>query len=257
MTNNEKIPIKEEIVVASLDVLGMGKILDSKEGSKKALHILNHIFQNTVDNFAYKISDDKPIPTFGYAVKFGDSIYLIGDPNQSIEEQTSHLILRVSGLIMMGVYRCDTRFLLRAGIARGDLIDVVLGVTGKPPNHVKNVTERVIIGNSMSHANYLEECQLWIGGAVSGDLDCKSCMNYLVKYDIPLDPEKKIPKSFKPKYAINWLKVAKQNDIDITQTNEIIDAISKVIGRNRKKDNIKIKRTKEFVDYILKEKLYE
>jgi hypothetical protein len=110
----------------------------------------------------------------------------------------------------------------------------------------------------MYHAYKLEKCQEWIGGAISGDIDC-SQLKYVVKYDnIPLNKE--INEPFKPKYAINWIRIAKQNPdllkivIDKSNTCERIDAVSKSIGNIDESVRKKIQNTKNFIEKILDEK---
>jgi len=77
-----KMDIREEIVVASIDVLGMGNILESTNGSKRALMIIENIFTNTTDTYAYQLPDLMPVHIYRETLKFGDSIYIIGDPDQ-------------------------------------------------------------------------------------------------------------------------------------------------------------------------------
>jgi hypothetical protein len=227
----------------------MKKILESDNGAINALNILNGIFKNTVDPFGYtspSFSAPK-IRTFREILKFGDSIYIISDPNDPIEVQIDKLILRVTTLIALGIYLYEYKFFLRCGIAKGDLLDVQVWMPNNAPAHLRNINQRIIIGNSLSRANYLEKNQNWIGGAVMGDINCKRSMNYLVEYKIPL--KDKMPKAYKPKYAINWLKLLSENNIEIKELN-IIDDIANSIGGIKRIDKKKIKNTKKFIKKI-------
>jgi len=155
----------------------------------------------------------------------------------------------------MGIYRGE--FFLRCGIAKGNLITTHLKIPKDAPRHIQNITEKFSIGNSMYRAYKLEKSQEWMGGAIQGDIDC-SQMKYVVKYDVPLKKEI-YETSYRPQYAINWIRIAKQNpelfeiNIDKSFTYKIIDSLAKSIGEVNENVRKKIQNTKDFVDKVLDE----
>ena len=76
------------------------------------------------------------------AIAFGDTSYLFGDPAQPIEEQARNLALKVASLFHVGLFISRTPFLLRAGIATGDLrTEVVDTQQGPVPVHMGTALE--------------------------------------------------------------------------------------------------------------------
>ena len=240
----------KDIIAASIDILGLGNVL-KYNGSKKAFNLLNKLFLNTIDPYVYSapLFLGKKIRVFKDSVRFGDSVYIFGEPKNSIQNQVEHLIFRAVSLLALGIYKHN--FFLRCGIAGGDLLTGPLALPKDVPQHLIELSENIFIGTSISHANQLEKNQNWIGGAISKDIDCSHCMKYLVEYDIPL----KNKKGQTARYAINWIKFEKEHETyfgSINKTNNKIDLIAKSIGNtNNRNVKEKIENTKKFVRHCL------
>lgn len=238
----------DKIVVASIDILGISKMLEYENGSKKVIKKLYNAWMNS-GNIIFKKPDmgSEQISMFWGSTKFGDSIYFFGNPDDTIEKQTEFLIFRTGILIAIGISTLGILF--RCGIAEGDLeLNKI-----KIPTFGGTEYNEILIGTSMSRAHKLEINQKWIGGAISGNIDCKKIGKYLIKYkDIPIN-KKKFKKEFLPDYAINWYEFLKDtaevSKFDINTTEERIISIAKDIGIN---DGVttKINNTKKFLEFI-------
>lgn len=236
-----------EIAVASVDVLGISRILGQNNGTQTAAHILNNIWINS-GNAMYSSPSQSSSSQQIYwkSIKFGDSIYFFGNPNDPIDIQLQNLIVRTGTLIGLGIYNFN--YFLRSGIAIGDLEIIQVNI----PMHQGNLIDYIYIGSSMDRAHRLEGCQNWIGGAVIGNIDCSSFMTYLTAYNIPIK-RWKYPRQYKPTNAINWLEIINQSNlgINIDTTNERIDDITERFGNINRKAWKKIKNTKKFVNNLL------
>lgn len=258
MPHNDK-GYHEEVVVATIDILGMKEILESNDKLNHATKIIGQINASmNMNRFYMNPKDGKKYPNW-YEQQFGDSIYLIGDPKLPVEKQTRGIVFGVAHLIAFGIFGYEIigrNFLLRCGIARGNLRTAQW--------KINDSQGEIFIGNSMSRANNLEKNQDWIGGAAYGNIDCREIRDfYLVRYDnIPLKEKYKeelVPKDV-PKYAIDWVRVAKERADDLKLETEInityicnkIDEIAQSIGNMDKEEvHEKIDNTKKFVEYCM------
>jgi hypothetical protein len=254
----KKMSYHKEIIVASIDILGISNILQSSKGANKVTGILGKIWVDNVDPNIYAKPDfsSKKTSQFWKSMKFGDSIYILAHPDDKPKVQLQKMITRVVGMIPLGLFKYNA--FLRCGIAKGDLLISNVKIKNAPP-HLKDYSEEIYIGTSMSNARKLETNQMWIGGAIQGDIDCKNCDNYLIEYPVP--PKKcKNDKRFVPKYALNWLKFVEENEgvagltIDKIKIFNRIDSIARSIGNINEDVKTKIKNTKEFIVFILGEK---
>lgn len=247
----------ENIVVGAIDILGIGSILESNKGTQRAMKILTNIWVNASDPHVYMTPDlnTERKRVFWGSLKFGDSIYIFGNREDTIKEQTNWLISRIMVLMVFGLYKFNV--FLRCGIAKGDLMINTIDIIN-PPQHLKEYSENIFIGSSMSRAHILEENQKWMGCAILGDLESDKYSRYLVEYDIPLKNKEIFKEPYTPKYAINWIKLAKENEgkfgIDTSKTKQLIDSIAIKIGNvDNKNIQEKIHNTKIFVDRCIGE----
>lgn len=231
-----------EVIVAAVDIIGMKNLLKRRDKLDSATKIIGQICGNIDKNKNEK----------WHWRQFGDSAYLLGKPGSPPEEQVRRISLGVSHLTALGIFGENLigyNFLLRSGIAKGDLSSAKWNGTEEP----------FFIGNSMRYAFELERSQKWFGGCIKNDIDCSKISDaYIIEYDkIPINN-----KEYKG-YAINWLKAAKQNikelkiNMDLNPENicKQIEKISEEIGYSDKKEEgeikTKINNTKKFVRHCL------
>jgi class 3 adenylate cyclase len=156
MAEEEYIP---SVAVAALDVLGVKKLVAKADECRLALRVLSRFVRNATESRMYAVPTAKGAFESTHAVDayLGDAVYLFGDPALDIRTQVLRLAVRVATLIWFGL-QGDERFLLRAGIAVGDVRRRVLS-TGRGSLDVR-------IGTAMVAAHELEASQCWVGGAI-------------------------------------------------------------------------------------------
>jgi hypothetical protein len=182
-----------EIAVAALDILGLQEFVAKNDNSLSAMNVLSRFVRNASSGRIYNaaLSGVHDL-MFTADVYFGDSIYLFADPSRDLQTQIQLLSYRTATLIALGV--CfSPRFLVRAGIAVGDLRKRVAQGDGAP--------HEIRIGTSMTRAHQLQEGQDWIGGAIAAEAGLHGEM-CAIEYPVPLKPK---AKSLRTRLALNWL----------------------------------------------------
>lgn len=238
-----------EVIVAAVDIMGIKNLLTKNDKLNTATKIIGQLCGNINNNPQLLIQWKQ----------FGDSAYLIANPNDPLDTQLSKIAFSVANLTGFGMFAyelniCDN-FLLRSGISKGDLKTAQWTLGQSQGN--------LFIGNSMAKAFKLERAQNWFGACIDFEIDCSNLKNnFIIEYDeIPIKGKWKNKKV--KGYAINWLEIVKQiikqNNIKMNlEPDDIIkhiEIITKKIGSSKSEEkNIKkkIKNTKKFVKYCLK-----
>jgi hypothetical protein len=182
-----------QIAAASLDILGVRKLLGRDDQAVSAIDAVTRFVGNATSSGVYR----EPHPgsklrdLFDADLYFGDSVYLFADPARPIQSQVEDLVMKVAPLITLGIQQ-DPVFLVRAGIAVGDLrTRVVRNERGQ---------REIRLGTAMLHAHVLETSQIWVGGAIAEGL-LGTAIHGTVAYPVPLrsgtDADSRL--------ALNWI----------------------------------------------------
>ena len=186
----------DQIVAASVDLLGMQHLLSHDDQAVSAMNALATLIVNTNSPKAY--SETKPpIHLYSGRVYFGDSVYLFADPDLNIAKQAHYLNMACAALLSNApVLKKGAGFLIRAGIGIGNLRIRILEHYGEK--------RELMIGRSMANAHRIEESQQWIGGAIAKEIPADPVERYRVAYSVPMKTNAKVD-------AINWVKLASEN----------------------------------------------
>jgi hypothetical protein len=151
------------IAAAAVDILGVQRLASKLDGSLAAINVLSKFVRNASPWLLSSPSTElasRHTKMYDVEVYFGDSLYLFADQSIILEEQILNLTIRVATLVAVGLLVGAPRFLVRGGIAIGDLRKRLITRDG--------VDREIRIGTSMTRAHQLQECQDWIGGAIDG-----------------------------------------------------------------------------------------
>lgn len=194
----------DRIVVASMDILGMGRLVESDDDAATAANVLDVFLKNAAVPYWYeRQSSDSPTGRmWSRQSHFGDSIYLFGNTDLSILEQTTYLLMQSAGLIQLGlgfwIEQRERSFLLRVGIAVGNVRWRRFDWFGQ--------RIELPIGTALTRAHRIQEQQQWIGGAIERKL-ASSDDRYRLEYDVPL----KMAAASVKLDAINWVQTVADN----------------------------------------------
>lgn len=188
-------PISETIypavVVASFDILGFGALLRTTDGTKKAIKVLKNFYQNA--SVTIGLSETKPtVQELGWRIeRYSDSIFMYGNPNESLSTQLQNISLLAAKTIAVG-FKASLPYPVRCGIGVGDLAEISI-TTFKG-----NIT--YFTGSSILKAYELEKCQKWAGGSVHRELnDHIDKYAYVKKCRVPFKQESH------GDYAVDWV----------------------------------------------------
>lgn len=193
----------EQIVVASIDILGMARRVESDDDATTAAGDLDIFLKNAAVPYHYdKPSFDSPTGRlYSRALHFGDSIYLFAEPEKSISQQATSLLVKSAMLIVMGVKSWieerENYFLLRVGIAVGN-------VRWRRFRWFGELIE-FPIGTALTRAHRIQEAQEWIGGAIDRQLQ-SSDDRYRLECAVPLKTARRSEMD-----AVNWVQGVADN----------------------------------------------
>lgn len=184
------------VAVAALDLLGVKTLVSKDDSCLAAMNVLSKFVKNAASRWAYadEKSGKKHEKMYELDLYFGDSLYLFADSSRDIETQVQWLAIRVSTLVALGLW-WTPRFLVRAGIAAGDLRKRVAKGDGG--------AHEIRIGTSMTRAHELQDAQEWIGGAIDPAAPFASeTAKWTVEYPVPLKSSSTFVGSAVP---LNWI----------------------------------------------------
>ncbi|MBI3895598.1 MAG: YqgE/AlgH family protein [Acidobacteria bacterium] len=170
------------VAVAAIDILGVKQLLLKPDCSLSAMKVLSKFVLNASSPEIFKDSNvsEKVDQMFEKDLYFGDSVYLFAASSLDPEIQIQWLVIRVATLIALGLWK-EPRFLVRAGIAIGDLRKRVVKGGGSP--------HEIRIGSSMLKAHQLQECQNWVGAVVDAAVpQTPEVANWTFDYSVPVKP---------------------------------------------------------------------
>ena len=230
--------IYDNAVVGSMDILGFKTIALNKELGLNYMDILSNIAHNlTLGNQIYTNDDNwKPVDSlFWYSESFGDSIYLMANPEEPIKKQVEKLALRIASTLLQGVL-FSFKFAIRGSISIGTLVDRESDFAG---NKV-----RIRMGPALVKAHELEASQQWMGIGIDPELEpFLDGGAYFLRYPVPTKPGKPVSS-----YSVNWPTMLKDvSNIPIPHNiEERIEEIFKKPGSWNKDIEIKLQNTLEF-----------
>lgn len=231
-----------KIVVASVDILGIRNLLKKEDASLSAMNTLAAFRRNAAGHLMFADSDLTQVEAelYRFDEYLGDSIYLFPDPQVDIPTQAYFLAIRCASLIAAGIMIDANNFLVRAGIASGNLRRRVI--------QTEFGTRAVFIGSAMAKAHAIEQAQRWIGGAIEADLPSKEPSPYRMSYDVPTKPFWSTPKEQLD--ALNWVHFF-ADQFDLSKLKERLEEISCKIGGSEDQEHEKIDNTFAFIDQVV------
>lgn len=236
--NAKHIPL---IAVASVDLLGLKNLLSKNDNSKSAMTAIKQLRVNScVDKaFIEKNLQSDHLKLFDHEMYFSDSLYFFADPAEAIGIQIDNLAVKCASLIAIGLFYYPNGFLVRAGIAVGDLrIEKVK--TQKDEQEIR-------IGTSMAKAYTLQESQNWIGGAVENGYPGDKKDRNRFSYSVPL----KNSYFYKCNWpqAINWPYIIPPPNNTKDKMKSLVENSMKKISDIGHEENIKLDNTKQFIEF--------
>jgi hypothetical protein len=182
------------IAVAAVDILGVQGLVAKADQCLSAINAIGKLVKNASERRLFGPSQN-PELMFDFDHYFGDSVYLFADPNLELHVQVQRLLIRVATLITAGLLWGETRFLVRAALAIGDLRKRVVSS--------EREAREVRIGTSMVRAHQLQEAQDWIGAAVDAAVPCNlETAKWTIQFPVPLKPSAVVSA---PPIALNWI----------------------------------------------------
>lgn len=213
----------ERVVVGAVDVIGIRNIVEMGN-SNESVDILSVLYRNCIEGALYGDPTFTKPPKeriFAISEGFGDSLYLFGNPKEEPKVQADKMIPFIGGLIAYGFMIFKIRKLrcrLRVGIAVGEVFH--RGIIYKDPFTGEKLIKNIRMGKALIDAHNIEECQSWIGGAVSEEVKkiCDSGNEYLIDYKIPTSTTERYSTL---RWAINWVNFFRE----LTLERKIIEDI--------------------------------
>jgi len=236
------------VAVAAVDMCGMKKLLDEEDNCSSAWKALTWLIRNASVNEFYsdKSLKNKAGTMYELGTYFGDSVYIFADTSLDIGIQVDRLAVKCASLIGVGF---DFGFLVRAGIAVGDLRRKVISLYGDKQQEVR-------IGRGMAKAHMLQECQDWIGGAVESEFPPAPEQINRIEYDVPI--KEKTDFSNSKLEAVNWVYILASRHGN--KKDEVLDVVSKSIlklnGLESEKIRSKLENTIGFIEYVFSQSKY-
>ena len=227
-----------EVAVASIDVLGMGGLLEADDESRSAMNALALLLRNASGRSMYTnpSTGEGRVDLYEQRTYFGDSVYLFGSRERTLEEQVQHLAIRASSLFVVGLTKAEPPFMLRVGISIGDLrirkVETEQGI------------QEIRIGTAMAKAHRLENSQMWIGGAVDPYIELPRNNLFVVEYDVPVQDKS----ATRPRLALNWL----WRDADEAGVIEKLSMASSDTARGPSDDR-KLRNSIDFIRFVFQQ----
>ncbi len=241
---------RQEVAVAAVDLLGMKALLEKDDKATSAMTALVGLRRNSATRDYYHAKDFKSSAGTLYQLEehLGDSVYFFADTNLDIGTQVNRLVMKCAALIATGLLHYPRGFLVRAGIAVGDLRKKLV----QPP---QGAPHEIRIGTGMARAHMLQKCQEWLGGAVEVKIAPAPKEINRIKYEVPIKDNTNFQQC--ELEAVNWVYIL-ANEYS-NDKGKVIDAVKKSMSQPSNLANCenalkKLENTLNFVEYVFSKK---
>ena len=240
-----------KVAVAAVDLLGMKALLGKEDKATSAMTALVGLRKNSADSRYYKDKALKSLAGTLYEIEeyFSDSVYFFADANIDVGIQVDRLAVKCASLIAVGLLLYPRGFLVRAGIAVGDLRKKLVQPPQKEPQEIR-------IGTGMARAHMLQECQEWLGGAVEAEIAPAPKEINRIKYKVPIKDNADFQQC--ELEAVNWVYIlANEYSNDRGKVIDVVKNSMSQLGNLADWENaLKLEKTLNFVEYVFSKKEY-